>query len=108
MVATNEERVAEWRNGFHTDGTGKRHTLDEMNYEHLENTIRLFPYLDTSPLRKALRAKQRALIPAIIEFLRYREARESKKDARKESKKARRRARLARAAHEALQRFVDA
>jgi hypothetical protein len=104
MDDSEPDREAEWKAGWHTNADGKRLRLTDMNYEHLENTIDLFSYLDVQPLRSALRRKQRKFIPVVIEYLSRREALSLKKV---HSKKAKRRAKLARAARNALEAFAN-
>jgi hypothetical protein len=105
MAVEDEEREASWKAGWHTDAEGNRWNLDQMNYEHLVNTINAFRHLKVGPLRKALRTKQREFIPLVISYLERREKAARKMTA---SKKAKKRANLAKAARDALERFINA
>lgn len=44
----------DWQDGIHIDRQGNVHELADMTTEHLENTIRFFKNLDTSPLQEEL------------------------------------------------------
>lgn len=50
-----QRREEQWRDGYHTTKAGEEIWLEDMTYDHLENTIRLFDkqgLWDTKPLRK--------------------------------------------------------
>jgi hypothetical protein len=104
MTDEEGEREADWKDGWHTDADGKRRKLDNMNYEHLEYTIKLFAHLDVRPLRRALRRKQPKFIPVVIDYLERREKLARKKGS---TRKAKKRTNLAKAASQALKEFID-
>jgi hypothetical protein len=105
MTNDDREREADWKAGWHTNADGIRLRLADMNYEHLENTIKLFSYLNVRPLRSALRRKQRKFVPVVIEYLVRRETAGRKVGS---SNKAKRRGKLAKAAREAIAKFTEA
>jgi len=49
----------DWQDGRHTDRHGNVHELADMTTEHLENTIRFFKNLDTSPLQEELNKRNK-------------------------------------------------
>jgi hypothetical protein len=46
-----------WKSGFHYDANDKAHLIREMETSHLENTIKYFSELDTTPLKKELKRR---------------------------------------------------
>lgn len=104
MIDDREKREAEWKAGRHTSADGKSQLLEKMDYEHLRNVIETFPDYNVSPLRKALRVKQREMISIVIEYLQYREERELKK----KSRDAKKRAHWAKVARQALEIYSEA
>jgi hypothetical protein len=103
-MISDERREAEWKAGYHTDSDGMRHKLDDMNYEHLQHTIKAFSHLDSRSIKVALRKKQKNFIPVVIDYLTRQEKLPANKTISKKKKKS---TRLAKAARIALEAFVD-
>ena len=47
-----------WRSGWHEMKDGKKIRIKEMSNSHIENTIKLFAMLDTSPLERELKRRK--------------------------------------------------
>lgn len=104
-MLTDKQREREWHKGFHTNAEDKRLQLREMPLQHLRNTIRLFSYLDVSPLRKELRRRERRrMINSFKRVLNLLGA-ESKVNAK--TRRQRRRKRRAEGAHTALSKYIE-
>ena len=48
----------EWEKGYHINKKGKKYKLQDMTISHLQNAIRFFEELNTTPLEEELKKRQ--------------------------------------------------
>mgnify|MGYP006971788728 CR=1 FL=1 len=53
-----DDRESEWQAGIHYDRQGNEYKISEMTTTHLQNIIKFFKGLDTSPLQEEINKRK--------------------------------------------------